>query len=196
MVRSITLISLLGPTVTSASFQETLCASIKVPGFCPSSSTSDDGSAASSSSDPCETSPESCCQDSTCSSMPGFSCWAKRGDTNCVGQSLLPPSMGKCQCESGYCGSDGVCTPSQSSIERGASGSTFTGQSWTTGSSSRLYEQHGEAVPPEDHGRVILAYAIVFAGMVAASVALAKRLSTRGRQRELRTTSADTASLE
>eukprot|EP00441_Pelagodinium_beii_P025492 CAMPEP_0197665414 /NCGR_PEP_ID=MMETSP1338-20131121/59214_1 /TAXON_ID=43686 ORGANISM="Pelagodinium beii, Strain RCC1491" /NCGR_SAMPLE_ID=MMETSP1338 /ASSEMBLY_ACC=CAM_ASM_000754 /LENGTH=194 /DNA_ID=CAMNT_0043244217 /DNA_START=107 /DNA_END=691 /DNA_ORIENTATION=- len=174
-----TLVTLLGPTAASGSFQETLCASVNVPGFCPKTSTSSDDSE-SSSTDSCETSPDSCCKDSTCSSMPGLGCWAKRGDTECVGQKLLPPSLGKCMCDSGYCGTDGVCTPSASSIKSGASGSTFTGEGWTGSSPGRLYEQTREVLPPEDHRLALLAYASAFAGMVAASFPVAKRFRTRG----------------
>eukprot|EP00440_Ansanella_granifera_P057160 gb/GFBE01061960.1/.p1 GENE.gb/GFBE01061960.1/~~gb/GFBE01061960.1/.p1 ORF type:complete len:215 (+),score=43.20 gb/GFBE01061960.1/:1-645(+) len=140
-----------------------------LPGICaggtdPSASLAEDG---------CKTNPSSCCEDSTCATAVGMGCWAKRGDTQCVGNKLFPfPSMGKCQCKSGYCGTDGTCAVSVSS---GAD----TSFRQFGNSFGRLYEERDEKIPPEDHTVAFLGYGAAFFGTATLGVVLGGRLRTR-----------------
>lgn len=53
---------------------------------------------------------EACCERSSCWKLPGMGCSGARGGVKCVGASVFPvPRKGKCTCNSGACGVDGVC---------------------------------------------------------------------------------------
>jgi len=69
-----------------------------------------------------------CCAKSTCSHMPGMHCHDWRGDTRCIGASMIPFKQGMCACLEGYCGVDGKCpsarlTSSSASSRAGHAGS-------------------------------------------------------------------------
>eukprot|EP00931_Biecheleriopsis_adriatica_P019584 TRINITY_DN13308_c0_g1_i1.p1 TRINITY_DN13308_c0_g1~~TRINITY_DN13308_c0_g1_i1.p1 ORF type:complete len:205 (-),score=33.73 TRINITY_DN13308_c0_g1_i1:125-739(-) len=152
---------------TSSGLKASLCTTFSkmLPGVCGDSEQA---------KDPCKDNPSSCCQDSTCASMPGMGCWSKRGKTQCVGNNAFTFSMGKCQCISGYCNTDGVCA--ESSVAESAATSAATGFQASFG---RLYEKSSRRLPPEDHTAALLAYSISFGGFALLAVVSGKRLRQR-----------------
>jgi len=142
----------------SSEAKDTFCGSISISAIC--------GNSSKSSPTPTACTGGSCCQRSSCYSnlIPGLKCDSDRGETTCVGASMLTGSEGMCQCKfGGVCSPQGKC-PSMSGV-----------------AATRLFED-GKAVPEE---RFVLPLLVLlgFVGstLVLGCVAAAQRVRTWAR---------------
>jgi len=62
-----------------------------------------------------------CCIGSTCMNMPGMYCKSERGDTTCIGYSIVGATEGVCACVHGACNGAGLCPDS---VDYAANGET------------------------------------------------------------------------
>jgi len=65
-----------------------------------------------------------CCIGSTCMNMPGMYCKSERGDTTCIGYSLVAAKEGVCACVHGACNGAGLCPDSPDYVASGEASST------------------------------------------------------------------------
>lgn len=147
------------------------CKSVPVPMMCPSSP----GGA----NPACSGSSTNCCQQSSCWKMgpmdvPMGTCKPERGPTTCVG---LSPFGGKgaCACQSGVCGSNGICTSiGASPLPAGPSSSS------SSNSFGRLYEdQRSSSLPAvsiEDHTRMWMSLGAIVATVAGAFTLVSLRI--------------------
>ncbi|CAE8591729.1 unnamed protein product [Polarella glacialis] len=134
----------------------------------------------------CQSNPQSCCQASSCWTIPGLGCTPDR-NAKCVGTSIFNPH-GVCQCpDNGYCG-DGKCKSAGGAITGNSQTSSASNTNNGFGSSSgtsngfgnsfgRLYDAaESQAIPPEDHTVVLMGYAAFVAGFVMLGAVVIRRL--------------------
>eukprot|EP00930_Biecheleria_cincta_P027244 TRINITY_DN19137_c0_g1_i1.p1 TRINITY_DN19137_c0_g1~~TRINITY_DN19137_c0_g1_i1.p1 ORF type:complete len:224 (+),score=27.21 TRINITY_DN19137_c0_g1_i1:63-674(+) len=168
------LVSQLLVVQSSTDFFAPVCKSFKFPVICSSESSS-----TLPVSKACEQNPSSCCAGSTCLPAPLMGCYAKRGASKCVDVDPMSFSMGTCQCESGFCGSDGTCSGSSAA----GVGQTATAASASEPVFGRLYEDSEGSRIVEDHSLGFLCYGASIVGLASLTAVVVKRMRTRSSTR-------------
>lgn len=140
--------------------KDTFCGLISIESVC------SNRSSASSSSQPPACAGGSCCQKSSCYSnlVPGLKCDSDRGDTTCIGASMISGKQGVCECKFG-----GVCSPQGKCPSMSGPAAT------------RLFED-GKVVPKEEFALPLLTWLMVMGStLVLGCVAASRRVRNGAR---------------
>lgn len=183
----------LAATLVPASASGLVCGFVHVPFFCSRTTPTPEGTGCVG---------DGCCHGSSCMTLPGMSCSASRGSTDCIGSSVFPPQRGMCRCDVGVCAGSGTCvgTAGQGGLPGGspyggnpygenpygespyASSDSQSGSH--TGSYPKWYEASAGAamvVPPEDLTVPLALCGLLGLSLMTGSVVLGARLWRRAR---------------
>mmetsp|Transcript_115538 Transcript_115538/g.373292 ORF Transcript_115538/g.373292 Transcript_115538/m.373292 type:complete len:197 (+) Transcript_115538:65-655(+) len=130
-----------------------------------------------------------CCKQSSCAPGPGMGCDERRGETKCVGSSVLHLKMGKCSCVAGACNDQGICPSAASQPQTPTQGFPSTSgrqaNSQQVPGWSRLYSEGAEQagpVPPEDHTNALALLGVGAASLAVLGATAAVRFGRRARR--------------